>query len=271
MKIILFYAVFLVVFTTRVHAVDLSNITFNGFGSIVGSKVLSGSVNEPEYLEKMTCPCFITDYNTGGFLTEETDFSLKNESRIGIQMGIEMTQSLSFTTQLVARAITNEFSLEWAFGTYKINDSWQFQFGRKRIPLYYFSTFQDVGLAYSWVRPPQALYGWEASNYNGVNLVYKTNIQFLDLSASIYAGNETVDDAGFNNLYYDDKQDSRWENIRGFDFEATYEWFNARIVYLTSDNSVTDKPIDNKFYSPPTKQTVVGLAINVDLDDPDYP
>ena len=44
--------------------------------------------------------------------------------------------------------------------------------GRKRLPIYY-SDFQDVGFAYTWVRPPTDLYGWEIVSYNGVNATYR--------------------------------------------------------------------------------------------------
>ena len=46
------------------------------------------------------------------------------------------------------------------------------QVGRKRIPLYYYSDFQDIGLSYPWVSPPPELYGWEVTNYNGGSLRY---------------------------------------------------------------------------------------------------
>lgn len=250
------------------------NVTFNGFGSVVATKVMSGKNNasfEEYYLTQKECPCFITDYYQGGLVDEGEGFNLQNETRIGFQLDIAMTEELSFTVQTVARAITNEFSLEWAYATYQIDDNWSVQVGRKRIPLYYFSTFQDVGLAYTWVRPPQALYGWEASNYNGANISYNGNIGDINIMASVFGGSETIDEAGYNELYTSDLSiidDSRWDNIRGMDLEITYEWFNARLVYLTSENYVTNKAEGEfGFVGLPKDQRVIGLAINGDFEN----
>ncbi|MFC7006061.1 hypothetical protein [Bowmanella sp. JS7-9] len=250
------------------------NLTFNGFGSIVATNVLSSDNNasfEEYYLRGGGCPCYITDYYTGGLINEDDGMSLRYESRIGLQLGVRMTDELTFTSQVVARSLTNEFTLEWAYLTYQINDEWSVQAGRKRIPLYYFSTFQDVGIAYTWVRPPQSLYGWEASNYNGLNISYAGNMGDTSIQASVYAGNETIRDAAYNSLYTDDPSiidDSRWKNIVGFDVELTYEWLNARFIYLTSDNSATDKASgDYEFYQPFSQQRVMGLAINGDFSD----
>lgn len=252
---------------------SFDNITFNGFGSIIATNVLSGKNNdgfEEYYIPQKECPCYITDYYTGGLLNEDDGFTLANESKIGLQLGIAMTDDLSFTLQTVARTITNEFSLEWAYLTYQINDEWSFQAGRKRIPLYYFSTFQDVGIAYTWVRPPQTLYGWEASNYNGANISYTDSWGSIDVVASLFSGSEVVKEAGYNELYTEDLSvvdDSKWDNIFGLDFEVTYEWLNARLIYQTSDNYLTDKSTgDYSFSGPPAEQRVLGLAINGDFN-----
>lgn len=47
---------------------------------------------------------------------------------------------------------------------------WKLQIGRKRLPLYYYSDFQDVGYAYNTVRPSPDVYGWDIVNYNGASL-----------------------------------------------------------------------------------------------------
>lgn len=252
----------LITFTNPVQA-DIQ-YRFNGFGSIVAGKVLSGDVTEPQYVDYQ-CPCFITDYNNGGIYESDDSWSLKQESRIGAQLNINFTDQLSFVTQVMARAVDSDISLEWAYLSYEINDSFTLQLGRKRIPLYYYSEFQDVGFAYIWVRPPQALYGWEASNYNGASLRYDTSIKDWSLTASVYAGEETVDNAPYNDLYDSISQDSRWSNIRGFDVEVNRDWFTGRFIFMKSDNSTTSRPDDNSFYSPPTEQTVMGLALNADF------
>ncbi|KKO45844.1 hypothetical protein WG68_09075 [Arsukibacterium ikkense] len=239
---------------------------FNGFGTVAVGKVISGSVNETDYVS-YRCPCFITDYNNGGIYERHDGWSASQESRLGAQLNINFTDRLSLVTQVMARAVDNEFSLEWAYLSYDLTDKFTLQAGRKRIPLYYYSEFQDVGFAYIWLRPPQTLYGWEASNYNGANLRYTEYFQNWSLTANIYAGKETVDDAPYNALYDITAQDSKWDKIRGMDIELNRDWFTARFIYMTSENSTTERPDSNAFYSPATDQTVIGLSLNADFNN----
>ncbi|MBU2112225.1 MAG: hypothetical protein KKE94_00475 [Gammaproteobacteria bacterium] len=240
--------------------------SFNGFGTVAVGKVLSGDVADADYVSYQ-CPCFITDYNNGGIYQTNDSWSFKEESRIGVQLNVNFSDKLSLVTQVMARAVDSELSLEWAYLSYELTDKLTIQAGRKRIPLYYYSEFQDVGFAYSWLRPPQTLYGWEASNYNGANLRYSDNLGNWSLTANVYAGSETVDDAPYNDLYDTISQDSRWDKIRGLDIELNKDWFTARLIYMTSENSTTERPDSNAFYSPATDQTVLGLSLNADFGD----
>ncbi|WP_019676140.1 porin [Arsukibacterium perlucidum] len=239
---------------------------FNGFGTVAVGKVLSGDVADPDFVS-YKCPCFITDYNNGGIYQSNDGWSIQEESRIGAQLNVNFTDRLSLVTQVMARAVDSELSLEWAYLSYDLTDKLTLQAGRKRIPLYFYSEFQDVGFAYIWLRPPQTLYGWEASNYNGANLRYTENFSDWSMTANIYAGSETVDDAPYNSLYDSVPQDSRWDKIRGVDIELNRDWFTARLIYMTSENSTTERPDSDAFYSPPTDQTVLGLSLNADFGD----
>lgn len=242
------------------------NYQFNGFGTLAAGKILSGSVAEPEYLN-YNCPCFITDYNNGGIYQSDKGWSFKEESRLGVQFNLNFTDDLSFVTQVIARAVDSKLSAEWAYLSYDVNDQITVQVGRKRIPLYYYSEFQDVGFAYMWLRPPQTLYGWEASNYNGVNVRFANEFKNWDIVTNVYAGNETVKNAPYNYLYDEVGQDSRWRNIRGIDIEFSKDWFTGRIIYMKSDNSSTERPDSDAFYRPATAQTVAGLSLNGDFGD----
>lgn len=239
---------------------------FNGFGTVAVGKVLSGDVADENYVSYQ-CPCFITDYNNGGIYEDNKGWRFDQESRLGVQLNVNFTDKLSFVTQVMARAVDSELSLEWAYLSYQLSDKFTLQAGRKRIPLYFYSEFQDVGFAYSWLRPPQTLYGWEASNYNGANIRYSDIIRDWNLTANIYAGKETVDDAPYNDLYDVVAQDSKWDKIRGLDIELNRDWFTARFIYMTSENSTTERPDSNAFYRPPTDQTVIGLSLNADFGD----
>ena len=65
----------------------------------------------------------------------------------------DLGEGLSVTGQIVARGV-NDFdaNFEWAYISYEINDNWTVQAGKKRLPLFYYSDFFDVGYAYVWMR-----------------------------------------------------------------------------------------------------------------------
>jgi len=261
MELLRFLVLVLVLgFSGSCVAVDFN---VNDFASLVAGEVRSGDVEVSEYID-YDCPCFIADYNNGT-LYEDGELRLDYESRAGIQLNIVFTDAFSLVTQAVYRAIDSEASIEWAYLSWNISPSWTFQAGRKRIPMYYYSEFQDVGLSYTWVRPPQALYGWEASNYNGGSLRYTGGVGDWNLTASVYAGSEEVDDAPYTRIYDFVAQDVKWDNIRGGDIEVSYEWFTGRFIYMTSENSITEKPDSSAFSAPATEQTVMGLALNGDF------
>ncbi len=234
---------------------------WNGFMSLVGGETLSGDVNQENYMGK-DCPCFIADYHEGG-IYEYQKFSLENESRIGGQLNLGITDDFSFVTQLVARE--GDLNVSWAYVSWNFQPDWTLQLGKKRIPLYSKSEIQDVGFAYDWIRPPQTLYGWEVSGYNGINLRYTGQWQQWDLTANIFYGNDEVKDSGYSRIYNLIKQDVKWKNIRGIELSAIHDIYTLRWVYMSSDNALTDKPFSHD-YLPVVKQDVMGFALDVDFE-----
>jgi hypothetical protein len=257
MKIILMAITFLL-FSQSALAITTS---WNGFMSLVGGETLSGDANEENYLGQ-DCPCFIADYHEGG-IYEYQKFSLENESRIGGQLNLGITDDFSFVTQLVARE--GDLNISWAYFSWDFQPDWTLQIGRKRIPLYSKSEIQDVGFAYDWVRPPQPLYGWEVAGYNGINLRYTSQWQQWDLTTNVFYGDDEVKDSGYSRIYNLAKQDVRWKNIRGIELSATRDIYTLRWVYMASDNALTDKPFSNH-YLPDVKQEVMGFALDMDLE-----
>lgn len=239
---------------------------FNGFVSLVGARIISGSGGSDEFPMGRECPCFVADYNSGA-LYEDGKTVFDHESRAGLQLNLSFSDQLSLITQVVARSYSEDINLEWVYLSWDLTSDWTVQVGRKRIPIYYYSEFQDVGIAYMWARPPQTLYGWEASNYNGASVRYTSSFGDWSLRASVYGGNEEVKDAGYNTIYFDEDQDSRWKNILGGDIEVSRDWFTGRLIVMTSENSNTNRPDDPAYYSPPMEQTIIGLALNADFGD----
>jgi hypothetical protein len=254
----------LIVFAGGATGTWAMDFTWNGFATVAGGKIVSSEKDNPEYLD-YECPCFITDYNNAG-LYEQGGFDLKPETRGGLQGTVTITKNLKAVGQVVGRSVDSDVTLEWAYLSYKVSPHWTVQVGRKRIPLYYYSDFQDVGKAYIWVRPPQALYGWEASNFNGLSVRYNGRISRWAISSSVFAGEEEVKDSGYALIYDTVDQDAKWKNIRGFDVEVSKDWLTARFVYMQSDNYGTSNPDDSN-YGDVTQQKVYGLALNADFDE----
>ncbi len=150
----------------------------------------------------------------------EKNFSLAEESRIGIQGTAKFSDALSGTAQVVSRGTKTTPDLTWAYLGYKITPNLELQVGRKRIPLYYYSDFQDIGVAYPWVAPPPELYGWDATNYNGASLRYKTTLGSASVSASLLAGSEKIKDDRYFLINPSPNNEHRWKS----DHEPGESW-----------------------------------------------
>lgn len=238
---------------------------FSGFLSVVGGKVLNGN---PEMERGIATygvdhPFYVADWANWGVY--DKSFSLKPESRIGVQALVKFTEDFSFTGQVVSRGPDTSPALQWAYLSYNLSPNWEIQAGRKRIPLYFYSDFQDIGVSYPWVTPPPELYGWEATNYNGASLRFKGSALGGSVAASVFGGKETVKESRYMLGYDQPKTDVTWKNILGGDLEFNRAWFTARGVYMTADAEFEDRldPANNGAQ----KLKSYGLALNGDFGD----
>jgi predicted porin len=239
-------------------------VEISGFLSVVGGKVTSGSIQGPwPSNPEVTCPCYIADY--ANFGTYGPDFSLSPESRVGLQAVATLTDQLSATAQLTARGTENTPQLQWAYLTYALSPNWNFQAGRQRIPLYFYSSFQDVGMAYPWISPPPELYGWEATNYNGASVRNRTTLGETYVTASAFAGSERVTDNRFQLAYGQKHVHVQWDNIIGADVELTRGWLTLRAVAMRADTSFVDRDDAANDYS--EDLTAYGLSANMDFNE----
>lgn len=242
-----------------------SDFKITGFLSIVGGKIFSGSLDSnyagPALIDGHACPCYTADWSNAGVYTRDASF--KPESRVGIQATYKPNPQTTLVGQLVSRGTDGTPNLQWAYAGYKLNKSWEIQVGRKRIPLYYYSDFQDAGVAYPWVSPPPELYGWEATNYNGASLRYNGSMGETNLAATLFAGGEKVKDSLYQRLYYSGKTEVTWKKLIGGDLEISQGPVTARAVYMQADvhNTNLDNAIDNTAHL-----KAYGMAVNLDLD-----
>jgi len=255
----------------------------SGFATLAAGKMLGGSRTIASDYE---CPCFISDYAQGGVYDGRSNLQWKPDSKLGLQGTVSADGGrMSLTTQVVARgARDSKMNLEWLYGSYKINDAVTLQVGRKRIPMFYYSDTQDIGVALPWVHLPPQLYGWDAVNYNGANLLIQKQFGDWSASSNLLLGHETLKDSGYYQIYSgrQNRTDARWKNIVGGDLTLSRDWLETRLVYLQSDTQTRitakglwdaatgsyDGILDDDWYpQPPFKQRIYGLAINADYNN----
>jgi hypothetical protein len=265
------------------YAAEANGIEYSGSGfmTLGAGKMLGGTrANVSDY----NCPCFNADYAQGGIYDGRSSLQWRPDSKIGVQ-GSASLDSFSLTAQVVARgADTGSVGLEWLYGSYKLNDKITFQLGRKRLPMFYYSDVQDVGVALPWAHLPPQLYGWEAVNYNGINVRYQDKFGDWSATMNLLAGNETRKESGYWKVYYgrQNRTDVKWSNILGGDLLLSKDWFEGRFVYIQSDTQTQivngtwdptipgyDQTTINASFSPdpPYKQKIYGIALNADYQD----
>jgi hypothetical protein len=155
-----------------------------------------------------------------------------------LQLDWSATPDLTFTTQVTARTLDDQhLNLEWAYATYKPAPAWKIQLGRKRLPLYLYSDFQDVGFAYATVRPFPDVYGWDIVNFNGASLTHYRDLGDWAVRLEAYGGSESSRRNKLQALISDMSTDVRWSRIRGVLAEASNDWFTGRVSYSQSDYS----------------------------------
>lgn len=239
-----------------------SDIEIQGFASLVAGAVVEGDRSVPLTANSdVNCPCVVTDWSNNG-IYEGSSWTTKPDTKAGIQLPYKATDNLSFIAQAITRGVEPKPELSWAFLDYQLNDAWSVSLGRKRLPMYYYSEFQDVGFAYPWITPPGELYGWETTNYNGASVRYKGNINSVRVQASIFGGSEDVDKNPYFETWWPDQLDSEWRDILGAEAEFSRDWWTLRFVYVQSDVLVDYDPgIDRQ------DMQAFGVAFNGDFGD----
>ncbi|MGM9513239.1 hypothetical protein ACS5PK_03185 [Roseateles sp. DB2] len=243
----------------------------SGFASLVVGRSTGGCVADagmaPSY--QADCTRYIADWAHAGVYTQ--DWSAAQESRAGLQLSWAPTREWSATTQITARSRPDQhLNLEWAYLSYAPSPSWTLQVGRKRLPLYFYSDFQDIGYAYSTIRPSPDVYGWDVVNYNGLSAAWRTALGGWNLRLEGLYGGETSRKNPYSRLVTDETLDVRWSGIVGAVVELEQDWFSARLSYIRSDfqqglhgqgwGELADGSMKGR-------QSFIGLALNADPGD----
>ena len=145
-------------------------VRFSGFARLVGG-----------YLDA-------EDVHYAGY---DDTISFGQHSLLALQTDVDLTETLSFTTQLLAHAsAARKSGLEWAYLTWRPSSNWNFKAGKMRTPFYLHSDTLDVGYTYPWIIPPQQVYThYLFPNFTGLSAAYQFNIGDFDIEAEAYWGN----------------------------------------------------------------------------------
>jgi hypothetical protein len=269
--------------TTMVQAAETNGWGFTGSGFLtVGAGVMLGGTRG-QVLDKQ-CPCFIADYAQNAIYDGRNGLQFAPDTKLGLQGSATLPDPrFSVTAQAVSRGSqSGGVDLEWLYGTYHLTENTSLQMGRKRLPMFYYSDSQDVGFSLPWTHLPPQLYGWEAVNYNGINLQHRNQLGDWDVSANILAGSEHAKDSGYWNIYNGQysRTDVDWKNILGGTVTFAKDWFETRLAYIQSAtqrhnvNGIWNS--SSKSYIPSTDpflngntthQKIYTAAFNVDYAD----
>lgn len=247
----------------------------SGFLSVVAGKMLGGDAgNVGDY----NCPCYVSDYAQAAIYDGRGGLQFKPDTKLGLQGSISFDdQRFSLTGQVVSRAAHNGgMDLEWLYVSYKLNSKVTLQAGRQRLPLFYYSDAQDIGVSLPWTHLPTWLYGWQAVNYNGVKMRYQDEVGGWASMFNLLAGSEHLRDSGYWKVYGNGRQsvtDVNWTNIVGGDLTLSKDWFETRMVYIQSHTQDINKNAAWDYttlsYGPPAgagpvaEQKIYGLTVNV--------
>ncbi len=254
---------------TTAPAVEAGGIEWSGSGflTLAAGRIVGGDDDNrrtnPAYLGYRG-PHLISDWAQGG-VYEAGGVRLAPDSRLGLQGSATFSPALSLTAQVVARgARDGKVDLEWLYGTWKASDRLTLQFGRKRLPILYYSESQDVGVSYPWLRLPPDLYGWQVVNYNGANLLWRDQAGLWSYSANLFAGAETNRDTGYQKMYNGkhSRTDVKWTNILGGELTVARDWFEGRLGYF--QNRAYNGVPDGNDFDPGYRQRIYTAGVAID-------
>lgn len=245
-------------------ALVVADTTISGFASVAGGLVTKGDR-------------FLSDYPNVGLYDDDLSFS--PDTTIGIQFKTAIDDNADFVVQLVSRG-SSEFhnDIDWAYLNYSVTHEISVQAGRRRLPLYFYSDFYDLGMAYHWIRPPSDNYTWQITSYNGVNLQYESELDHWDMLLNVYLGRE--DDKDNELLTYlanNNSVDETWKNIVGFVAELSDEMFELRFTIMSSqldrhvNNIQIAEDIDQLFYGVSANFTQMPYAVLSELNHYERP
>lgn len=197
----------------------IADVQINGFANLIAGMTLDDDES-------------VYDYNS--------DVSFDPASVFGLQVRGEISDKLSATAQVVGRGRDDyDADFEWAYMTYNLSNTTSISAGRIRMPLFKYSASLDVGYSYHWLTPPDAVYGIDFNNIDGVRVDYANYAGDWEYGAQFTAGRAQAD-----TTISGTPAALTLDNVLALSFEATRDWFSARTLIATGKTSAANPEFD---------------------------
>ncbi len=238
--------------------VNAADIDISGYASFVGGKSLNqGQLTDGSDATQVIDP---VNANDDGEINERAyygdDFRFDPDSNFGIQIRANLSDGLTVTGLISGRGSTGyEAELDWAYLSYELSNSITADLGRKRIPLYFYSDFIDVGYAYNWIRPPVDVYTLPLNSYEGLAINSSEVVGSWELSGQVFAGTGAEENSLLGDLTL--------TSIIGGELRAVRDWLELRIAVADTEffteGTTTDE--DN-----PAKVLFTSFSFNIEFE-----
>jgi hypothetical protein len=178
-------------------------ILTNGFGTVCASKSdvsKSASVNVPAYpfLTQLgtVAPFVAPSFYRPQYIGAERRWNFLPNSKFALQFTSIFDDKFKAVVQVIGRweNMTEDHyaaNMDWAYLQYNRNNQFDTQFGRFRVPAFYYSDFLDVNNAQPWVMPPDEVYfivGGAFRNMDGIKARYSYYYNNWTLNSQLYYG-----------------------------------------------------------------------------------
>jgi len=144
-----------------------------------------------------------TDTNSLGFIRNRTQTKsatksgeggggVTTDSRLGIQLDVDFSDSLHTTVQWIARDHAGDFfeqNLELAFISWRPAYDLDIRAGRLALDTFLISDHRNVGFSYPWMRPPHDFYvNISAYHFDGADIAKQFSLASGYLTVKAFAG-----------------------------------------------------------------------------------
>lgn len=173
------------------------------------------------------------------------EFSLSQDSLIGLQADIQFNDALKASVQIVGKDRINnslDEAITWANFSYDFNNAWNLRIGRIGSDLTLIGDVGNIGYAYDWERPPVDFYGAiPFYHFDGAELLYRHSLSEGHLYAKIFYGR-----SGSSFKYKSSESDFDLVPFSGAAIRYENGGFTYRAAYARTEiSSVSQSSLDS--------------------------